>query len=143
MISMARSKTRAVRARANPRIGSGGGARRGSVEAVPDTAVLDIGVEITKPSVAAARAIDELRRLGVEDQDMQARSVQHPARLSVHRRWRDLTGYPVLHVLTEGRRPMPPAAESRIDRHASQHRQRHHHRYREWPVRPCADGKDV
>lgn len=29
-------------------------------------------------------AVDELRRLGVENRDMQTKPVQHPARLSVH-----------------------------------------------------------
>ena len=82
----------------------------GSVEAVPDIAVLGIGVEITKPSVAAARdqtalvtatVLDEFRRLGVEDRDMQT------SRFSIHPEYRYtddgrrlLTGYRVAHALT-------------------------------------------
>ena len=82
----------------------------GSVEAVPDVAVLGIGVEITMPSVAAARdraarvteaVIAELRRLGVEDRDMQTSrfSIQPDYQYTDDGR-RRLTGYRVVHALT-------------------------------------------
>ena len=82
----------------------------GSVEAVPDIAVLGIGVEITKPSVAAAReqaarvteaVIDELGRHGVADRDMQTSrfSIQPDYRYTDDGR-RLLTGYRVAHALT-------------------------------------------
>ena len=59
----------------------------GRVEAVPDVAVLGISVEISEPSVGAAReraarvtdaVIDELQRHGVEERDMQT------SRFSIH-----------------------------------------------------------
>ncbi|MDE0227671.1 MAG: SIMPL domain-containing protein [Spirochaetaceae bacterium] len=82
----------------------------GSVQAVPDIAVLGIGVEITQPSVAAARdraarvteaVIAELRRLGVEDRDMQTSrfSIQPDYQYTDEGR-RRLTGYRVVHSLT-------------------------------------------
>ena len=82
----------------------------GSVQAVPNTAVLGISVEITEPSVAAARdraarvadaVIDELRRHGVEDRDMQTNrfSIQPEYQYADDGR-RRLTGYRVVHALT-------------------------------------------
>ena len=82
----------------------------GSVQAVPDIAVLGISVEITQPSVAAARdraagvtetVIDEFRRLGVEDRDMQTSrfSIQPEYRYTDDGR-RRLAGYRVVHALT-------------------------------------------
>ena len=82
----------------------------GSVQAVPDIAVLGIGVEITQPSVAAARdraarvteaVIGELRRLGVEDRDMQTSrfSIQPDYQYTDDGR-RRLAGYRVVHALT-------------------------------------------
>ena len=82
----------------------------GSVQAVPNTAVLGISVEITEPSVAAARdraarvadaVIDELRRHGVEDRDMQTSrfSIQPEYQYADDGR-RRLTGYRVVHALT-------------------------------------------
>ena len=144
-----RCKTRAARARANPEPGAVvvPPRRRGRT----DKAVLYTGVEITKPSVAAAKdraarmteaAVDELRRLGVADRDMQTKAVQHPARLSVHGRVAQPDRLPG-HPRTDGvAQPDAPycmtghgrAAESRIDRLPDQHRQRHHHRYRAWRV---------
>jgi uncharacterized protein YggE len=82
----------------------------GSVQAVPDIAVLGIGVEITRPSVAAARdqaarvtetVIDELRRLGVEDRDMQtSRFSIRPDYQYTDDGRRRLAGYRVVHSLT-------------------------------------------
>ena len=82
----------------------------GSVQAVPDVAVLGISVEITEPSVRAARdraarvtdaVIDEFERHGVEQRDMQT------SRFSIHPEYRytddgrrRLTGYRVVHALT-------------------------------------------
>ena len=82
----------------------------GSAEAVPDIAVLGISVEITKPSVAAARdqaarvteaVIDELGRHGVADRDVQTSrfSIQPEYRYTDDGR-RLLTGYRVAHALT-------------------------------------------
>ena len=82
----------------------------GSVQAVPDIAVLGISVEITQPSVAAARdqaarvteaVIDELRRHDVEDRDMQTSrfSIQPDYQYADDGR-RRLTGYRVVHALT-------------------------------------------
>ena len=82
----------------------------GSVQAVPDIAVLGIGVEITQPSVAAARdraarvtetVIAELRRFGVEDRDMQTSrfSIQPDYQYTDDGR-RRLAGYRVVHSLT-------------------------------------------
>ena len=82
----------------------------GSVRAVPDIAVLGIGVEITQPSVAAARdraarvteaVIAELGRLGVEDRDMQTSrfSIQPDYQYTDDGR-RRLAGYRVVHSLT-------------------------------------------
>ena len=82
----------------------------GSVQAVPDIAVLGIGVQITQPSVAAARdragritetVIAEFRRLGVEDRDMQTSrfSIQPDYRYTDDGR-RRLAGYRVVHALT-------------------------------------------
>ena len=82
----------------------------GSVQAVPDVAVLGISVEITQPWVAAAReraagvteaVIDELRRLGVEDRDMQTSrfSIQPDYQYTDEGR-RRLAGYRVVHSLT-------------------------------------------
>ena len=82
----------------------------GSVHAVPDIAVLGIGVEITEPSVAAARdraarvteaVIDEFQRLGVEQRDMQTSrfSIQPEYQYADDGR-RRLTGYRVVHTLT-------------------------------------------
>jgi len=82
----------------------------GSVQAVPDIAVLGISVDITQPSVAAARdraagvtetVIDEFRTLGVEDRDMQTSrfSIQPDYRYTDDGR-RRLAGYRVVHALT-------------------------------------------
>ena len=82
----------------------------GSVQAVPDIAVLGIGVEITRPSVAAARdqaarvtetVIDEFQRLGGEQRDMQTSrfSIQPEYQYADDGR-RRLTGYRVVHSLT-------------------------------------------
>ncbi|MDE0025617.1 MAG: SIMPL domain-containing protein [Spirochaetaceae bacterium] len=82
----------------------------GSVPAVPDIAVLGIGVEITQPSVAEARdraarvteaVVAELRRLGVEDRDMQTSrfSIQPDYQYTDDGR-RRLAGYRVVHTLT-------------------------------------------
>ena len=82
----------------------------GSVQALPDIAVLGISVEITQPSVAAARdqaarvteaVIDELRRHDVEDRDMQTSrfSIQPDYQYADDGR-RRLTGYRVVHALT-------------------------------------------
>ena len=82
----------------------------GSVQAAPDIAVLNISVDITQPSVAAAReraaevtetVVDEFRILGVEDRDMQTSrfSIQPEYRYSNDGR-RLLTGYQVVHALT-------------------------------------------
>ena len=82
----------------------------GSVQAVPDVAVLGISVEITEPSVAAARdraarvsdaVINELERHGVEQQDMQTNRFSiHPAYQYTDDGRRRLTGYRVVHALT-------------------------------------------
>jgi hypothetical protein len=83
---------------------------QGSVQAVPDIAVLGISVEIAQSSVAAARdraaritevVIDEFRRLGVSDQDMQTSrfSIQPDYRYTDDGR-RRLVGYRVVHALT-------------------------------------------
>ena len=82
----------------------------GSVHAVPDIAVLGIGVEITEPSVAAARdraarmteaVTDEFQRHGVEQRDMQTSrfSIQPEYQYADDGR-RRLTGYRVVHALT-------------------------------------------
>ena len=82
----------------------------GSVQAVPDIAVLGVGVEITRPSVTAARdraarvietVIAELRRFGVEDRDMQTSrfSIQPDYQYNDDGR-RRLAGYRVVHSLT-------------------------------------------
>ena len=82
----------------------------GSVKAVPDIAVLGISVEITKPSVAAARdraarvteaVLDELVRHGVEDRDMQTSrfSIQPDYRYTDDG-GRRLAGYRIVHALT-------------------------------------------
>ena len=82
----------------------------GSVQAVPDVAVLGISVEITEPSVRAARdraarvsdaVINELERHGVEQQDMQTNRFSiHPAYQYTDDGRRRLTGYRVVHALT-------------------------------------------
>ena len=82
----------------------------GSVEAVPDIAVLGIAVEITQPWVATARdraarvteaVVAELRRLGVEERDMQTSrfSIQPDYQYTDDGR-RRLAGYRVVHSLT-------------------------------------------
>ena len=95
---------------ANPQPGTVVVRVEGSVQAVPDIAVLGISVEITQPSVAAARdraarvtetVTAELRRLGVEDRDRQTSrfSIQPDYQYTDQGR-RRLTGYRVVHALT-------------------------------------------
>lgn len=81
----------------------------GSVQAVPDIAVLGIAVEITQPSVAAARdraalvteaVIAELGRLGVEDRDMQTSRFSIQPDYQYTDEGRRLAGYRVVHSLT-------------------------------------------
>ena len=82
----------------------------GSAHAIPDVAVLDISVEITATSVAAARdraarvtqrVIDELERQGVADEDMQTNRFSiHPEYQYADDGRRRLTGYQVVHALT-------------------------------------------
>ena len=82
----------------------------GSVEAVPDIAVLGMSVEVTEPSVAAARdraarstqaVIDELGRHGVEEEDIRtSRFSIEPDYQYTNDGGRRLNGYRVVHVLT-------------------------------------------
>ena len=82
----------------------------GSVQAVPDIAVLGISVEITEPSVRAARdraarvtgvVIDEFERHGVQQEDMQtSRFSIHPEYQNTDDGRRHLAGYRVVHALT-------------------------------------------
>ena len=81
----------------------------GSAEAVPDTAVLGMSVEITGVSVRAAReraarltqaVIDELERHGVEEQDIQTNRFSiHPEYQYTDDGRRRLNGYRVAHAL--------------------------------------------
>ena len=81
----------------------------GSTEALPDTAVLGMSVEITGASVGAARervarltqaVIDELERHGVEDQDIQTNRFSiHPEYQYTDDGRRRLNGYRVAHAL--------------------------------------------
>ena len=82
----------------------------GSVEAVPDVAVLGISIEVTEPRVAGARdraarvteaVIEEFERHGVEQPDMQTSrfSIQPHYQYTDDGR-RRLTGYRVVHSLT-------------------------------------------
>ncbi len=99
---------------ASPPVGAQSGTvvvrAEGSVEAVPDIAVLRISVEITEPSVDAARdqaarltqvVVDELERLGVEQQDVQTNrfSIRPEYQYADDGR-RRLIGYQVIHALT-------------------------------------------
>ena len=82
----------------------------GSAEAVPDIAVLGMSVEVTEPSVAAARdraarstqaVIDELGRHGVEEEDIRtSRFSIEPDYQYTNDGGRRLNGYRVVHVLT-------------------------------------------
>ena len=82
----------------------------GSVEAVPHIAVLGMSVEITEPSVGAARdraarltevVIDELRRHGVEEEDIRtSRFSIDPDYQYTNDGGRRLNGYRVVHALT-------------------------------------------
>jgi uncharacterized protein YggE len=82
----------------------------GSAEAVPDTAVLGMSVEITGVSVRAAReraarltqaVIDELERHGVEQQEIQTNRFSiHPDYQYTNDGGRRLNGYRVVHALT-------------------------------------------
>ena len=82
----------------------------GSAEAVPDIAVIGMSVEITEPSVAAARdraarstqaVIDELGRHGVEEEDIRtSRFSIEPDYQYTNDGGRRLNGYRVVHVLT-------------------------------------------
>ena len=81
----------------------------GSVEAVPDIAVLGMSIEITEPSVAAARdraarltqaVIDELERQGVEEEDIRTNRFSiHPDYQYTNDGRRRLNGYQVVHSL--------------------------------------------
>ena len=81
----------------------------GSVEAVPDVAVLSMSVEITGASVEAARdraarltqaVIDELERHGVEERDIQTNRFSiHPDYQYTNDGTRRLNGYRVVHAL--------------------------------------------
>ena len=77
-----------------PQTGSGGGPAEAAWGRTRQSRPLHRGGD-HQASVAAAKdraarmteaAVDELRRLGVEDRDMETKVVQHPARLSVHGR---------------------------------------------------------
>ena len=82
----------------------------GSAEAVPDIAVIGMSVEITEPSVAAARdraarstqaVIDELGRQGVEEEDIRTNRFSiEPDYQYTNDGGRRLNGYRVVHVLT-------------------------------------------
>ena len=82
----------------------------GSAEAVPDIAVIGMSVEITEPSVAAARdraarstqaVIDELGRQGVEEEDIRtSRFSIEPDYQYTNDGGRRLNGYRVVHALT-------------------------------------------
>ena len=81
----------------------------GRAEAVPDIAVLGISVEVTEPSVGAARdraarltqaVIDELERQGVEEEDIQTNRFSiHPDYQYTNDGGRRLNGYRVVHAL--------------------------------------------
>ena len=136
-----RCKTRAARARGQPRTGSRWWSRRGGVGAVPDKAVLYTGVEITGPSVGRSQGPS---RPGMTDgssrrapttrccgRAMPTKAVQHPApTISTRTAGAALTGLPG-RPRTDGVAPPDApycmtghgrAAESRIDRLPDQHR---------------------